>query len=133
MSKVNQISRLAAPESWPIVRKGSKWVAKPYPGAHSLHFSMALNTWLLEVMQLANIRKNVKRIITAKEVFVNGKQVRISVLDQQGRVVQGFQGRPDQGKGFSATWRPGGLPSGVYVLRAETGTETLVKKAVLLH
>jgi hypothetical protein len=65
--------------------------------------------------------------------FVNGKQVRISVLDQQGRVVQGFQGRPDQGKGFSATWRPGGLPSGVYVLRAETGTETLVKKAVLLH
>jgi len=76
MSKVNQISRMAAPESWPIKRKESKWVAKPYPGAHSLHYSMALNTWLLEVMQLAKIRKNIKRIITAKEVFVNGRAVK---------------------------------------------------------
>lgn len=76
MSKINQISRLAAPESWPIARKGIKWVAKPYPGAHSLENSMALNTWLLEILQIAKIRKNIKRVITAKEIFVNGKHAR---------------------------------------------------------
>ena len=75
MSKINQLSRIAAPDTWPIERKGIKWVAKPYPGTHSLQCSMALNTWLLEILELANIRKNVKRIISAKEVLVNGKAV----------------------------------------------------------
>lgn len=75
MSKINQISRMAAPNSWPIERKGVKWVAKPYPGTHSLQYSMALNTWLLEILELAKIRKNIKRIISAKNVLVNGKPV----------------------------------------------------------
>lgn len=76
MSKINQISRMAAPVSWPIDRKGSKWVAKPYPGAHSLQYSMALKTWLLEILELAKIRRNIRRMISAKDIFVNGKPAR---------------------------------------------------------
>lgn len=76
MSKINQISRMAAPDTWPVERKGIKWVAKPYPGTHQLQYSMALNTWLLEILQLAKIRKNIKRIISAKDVLVNGKVIR---------------------------------------------------------
>jgi len=75
MSKINQISRMAAPDSWPIERKGIKWVAKPYPGTHGLQYSMSLNTWLLEVLELAEIRRDIKKIISAKDVFVNGKAV----------------------------------------------------------
>lgn len=75
MSKINQISRMAAPDSWPIERKGMKWVAKPYPGTHGLQYSMSLNTWLLEILELANIRRNIKRIILAKDVLVNGKVI----------------------------------------------------------
>lgn len=76
MSKINQISRMAAPDTWPVERKGIKWVAKPYPGTHSLYHSMALNTWLLEILELANIRRNIKRIISAKDVLINGKIIR---------------------------------------------------------
>ncbi|MEM2954591.1 MAG: 30S ribosomal protein S4e [Candidatus Nanoarchaeia archaeon] len=70
------LSRLAAPNTWPIERKKTKWIAKPSPGPHNLNFSMPLNVWLCEVLKLAKTKAEIKKILNQKEILVNNKTVK---------------------------------------------------------
>ncbi len=82
MSKQRHLSRLAAPKSWPIKRKGIKWIAKPRPGAHSEQTAMPIGTILTEILNITEDRKDAKRILHEKQVFVNGrvqKDIRLPV------------------------------------------------------
>lgn len=65
--------RLSAPTTWPINRKGSVWVAKILPGAHSKTYGMPLVVLLRDVLKVAKNRKEAKFILNSKRVLVDGK------------------------------------------------------------
>jgi small subunit ribosomal protein S4e len=67
------IKRIAAPKSWPIQRKTTKWVTKSTAGSHKLENSMPLGVILKEILNYATTTKEVKYILNQKKVSVNGK------------------------------------------------------------
>jgi len=73
MSKLYHLSRLNAPKTWPIKRKEIKWVAKPLPGTHTLYHSMPLSIYLRDILGLASINQDIKRLLNKGFVKVNGK------------------------------------------------------------
>lgn len=73
MSKQKHLSRLAAPKTWPIERKRTKWVAKPVPGTHKIMFSMPLQLYITDILKLAKSKVEVKRILNQGLILVNGK------------------------------------------------------------
>jgi len=76
MARKSHISRLAAPKTWPIKRKGIKWIAKPLPGAHSLESSMPLLIYLRDLLGVAKTSKEAKKILSKGLVKINGKIIR---------------------------------------------------------
>lgn len=67
------IKRIAAPRSWPINRKSSRWIYRPNPGAHAKEDSMALGTIMKEILGVAKTDKDVKYILSTRKVKINGK------------------------------------------------------------
>ena len=65
------IKRLNAPRSWPISRKGTKWVTRQNPGAHSLENSVPLNIMLKDMLKYAKTTRDVKRILNNKEILID--------------------------------------------------------------
>ena len=76
MSKLYHLSRMAAPGTWPVKRKGIKWIAKPLPGPHSTYYSMTLGTWLQEILGLAKTKRDIKRILIQGDVLVNSRAIK---------------------------------------------------------
>lgn len=72
MSK-DHIKRLAAPKTWPIRRKGLKFVTKTLPGPHSLETGMPFGVLLKEVLNYANTTREVKKILNSNEIKIDGK------------------------------------------------------------
>ncbi len=73
MTGKNHLKRVAAPRSWPITRKTSKWVAKPSPGPHSEEHGMPLIVVLRDLLHLADKAKEIKHILHEGKVLVDGK------------------------------------------------------------
>jgi len=67
------LKRVAAPRSWPITRKTSKWVAKPSPGPHSEENGMPLIVVLRDLLHVADKAKEIKQILHEGKVLVDGK------------------------------------------------------------
>ncbi|MEK6807902.1 MAG: 30S ribosomal protein S4e [Nanoarchaeota archaeon] len=76
MARMNHLSRLAAPSTWPIKRKGIKWVARLSPGTHDTASSMPLITWLKEYMSVIATTREAKAILNAGHVKVNDRVVK---------------------------------------------------------
>jgi small subunit ribosomal protein S4e len=74
--KSAHMSRLAAPKSWPVLRKNAKWIIKPDPGAQPLKMGMSVSTFLTEVLGIARNKAEAKGILNQNLVSVNGKVVR---------------------------------------------------------
>jgi len=74
MSKAH-LKRLTIPESWPISKKGIKFVTRPNPGPHSTKVSMPLNLILKEMLNYAKNNREVKTILFNRGVFVDGKRI----------------------------------------------------------
>ena len=73
MAKKQHLSRLAAPKSWPVPRKGIKWIAKPTPGTHNLQTSLPLVVVLRDILETVRTSKEVKGLLHTKDILVNGK------------------------------------------------------------
>ncbi|MBI5797557.1 30S ribosomal protein S4e [Candidatus Woesearchaeota archaeon] len=69
----NHLSRLNAPKSWPLKRKGIKFVTRPSAGPHSLKESTSLSLVLTNILKYARTRKEVKKILNDGKILVNGK------------------------------------------------------------
>jgi len=67
------LKRVAAPRSWPITRKTSKWVAKPAPGPHSEEYGMPLIVVLRDLLHVADKAKEIKQVLHEGKVLVDGK------------------------------------------------------------
>ncbi len=66
------LSRLAAPKTWKIKRKGIKWISRPLPGTHSIDRSIPLNLVFINLLNYARTNKEVKHILNNQEIFVDG-------------------------------------------------------------
>lgn len=71
MSK-QHLKRLNAPKSWPISRKGTKWVTRQNPGTHNLESSIPINIMLKDMLKYAKTTRDVKRILNNKEILIDG-------------------------------------------------------------
>jgi len=69
----NHIKRLAAPKTWPIERKKTKWIAKPLPGPHPLDNGMTIKLILIDILKYAKSAKEVKKILNEGKILVDNK------------------------------------------------------------
>ena len=69
------LKRLAAPKTWNILRKTSKFIVRPFPSGVGFLYSMPLSVWLIEVLKIANDRRDVFYLLKEKKVLVNQKNV----------------------------------------------------------
>jgi len=67
------LKRLSAPKYWRIPKKRTKWIVSPRPGPHKKLESIPLLILVRDILKLAELGKDAKRIIKTKEIFVDGK------------------------------------------------------------
>jgi hypothetical protein len=60
------------------------------------------------------------------------QHVRIAIYDVAGRLVETLVDETKSAGEYAVEWDAGGLPSGVYFYRMETGDQTIVRRATLL-
>lgn len=65
------LTRLTAPESWPIQRKGIKWITRPNPGPHALKNCIPLNLVIKDLLKYAKTTSEVKKILNEGKVLVD--------------------------------------------------------------
>ena len=70
---MSHLKRQSVPKSWPIKRKGTKYIVKPNLG---LSNSLPILIVLRDLLKIAQNRKEVKKMIHMKSILVNGKEVR---------------------------------------------------------
>jgi len=70
----SHLKRIAAPESWLIARKETKYITRPAPGPHSFKYGISLSTALRDLVRVARTAKEVKTIIKSKDVFVDKRK-----------------------------------------------------------
>ncbi|MCX9083952.1 MAG: 30S ribosomal protein S4e [Candidatus Methanoperedens sp.] len=64
--------RIAAPISWPIVRKTQHWVVGANAGAHSMETGIPLLIVVRDILKVANNAREAKTIINEKNVCIDG-------------------------------------------------------------
>ena len=70
---MKHLKRRKIPKSWPISRKGTKYVIKPSFG---LRNGLPLVVALRDVLKVAKNRKEVKKAIHEKNILINGSTVK---------------------------------------------------------
>ena len=80
------LKRINAPKTWPIERKGTKWISRPQPGSQPLNRTLSINTIIKEMLKIVNTSKEVRAILNKGLIKVDGKVRKnqnfpVSVLD----------------------------------------------------
>lgn len=102
----NHLKRIAAPKSWKIDRKYSKWILRPNQGSHCLDMGLALGIILRDELHMAPTMDAVKKALKSNEVLVDGQRrkdhrhmvglfdvITIPLVKKQYRLVFDSQGR----------------------------------------
>jgi len=63
MARKQHLSRLATPSTWPIRRKGIKWIVKPSSGSHNLQYSMPLVVFMRDILQVTKSATETKKVL----------------------------------------------------------------------
>ena len=74
MARRQHISRLAAPRTWPIKKKGIKWITKPSPGPHKIELCMPLVMLLRDVLRLTHTTKESHVVLGRGTLLINGQR-----------------------------------------------------------
>ncbi len=74
----NKLKRLAAPRSWDISRKSSRFVFKPLPGPHPITAAYPLGVVIRDLASLASLSKELKFMVKTGKVKVDGTERRTS-------------------------------------------------------
>jgi small subunit ribosomal protein S4e len=69
------LKRLVAPRTWNILRKTTKYVARPLPGKHSFYYSMSLSE-IIKLLGFAATKREIVDLLKTNELFVDGKKTR---------------------------------------------------------
>lgn len=144
----NHLKAYAAPKSWTILRKVTKWIVRPNPGAHEMRRSMPIGL-LLRQLKLAKAEREVRHILGQGAVLVDGKKVfdrHFSVgfmdvikvgaettvrcmIDKKGRLVFLPIGKDEEHKKVSRIVRKQTVPGGKVQLTLSDGRNLLKDKA----
>lgn len=76
MGKQRHLSRLAAPKTWPVLRKNLKWIAKPMPGTHNQKHSLPLVVVLRELLKITQTASEVKKLLNDGEILINQEKIK---------------------------------------------------------
>ena len=63
----NHITRLNAPTTWPIKKKGITWIVRPYPCGHKLEYCIPISVVLRTMTNHAKTMKEVKMILNNRK------------------------------------------------------------------
>lgn len=72
----NKMKRLAAPRSWDISRKSSRFIFKPLPGPHPIAAAYPLGVVVRDMASMASLSKELKFMMKSGKVKVDGKERR---------------------------------------------------------
>ena len=70
---MKHLKRQKVPTNWPVPRKGTAYVIKPYSNIKN---GVPLLIILRDMLKVAKTRKEVKRAIHERKILINGRQVR---------------------------------------------------------
>lgn len=70
---MSHLKRLKAPRTWALGRKITTWTVKPSPGPHAIEGSIPLLLVVRDYLRLADTAREAKKIISARNVLVDGK------------------------------------------------------------
>lgn len=68
------LKRIAAPATWNVKRKNTKFIVRPHPSGHKISHCIPLNVFMKELTNIAKTTKEVKAILHNKKVYVNGRR-----------------------------------------------------------
>jgi small subunit ribosomal protein S4e len=68
-----RLKRRAAPKTWPIPRKGNKWVQRPSPGPHAQDRSIPLAIVLRDLLHLVASAREARIVVRSGAVRIDGK------------------------------------------------------------
>ena len=68
------MKRMAAPKSWPIKRKGLKYITRPNPGSHSFELGLPLDVVLKDIIGISKTEREARNILLFNDVLVDGKR-----------------------------------------------------------
>ncbi len=71
-----RLKRRAAPRSWTVPRKGTKWLKRPSPGPHAQDQSMPLLLVLRDVRHVVQSAREARTLVRSGVVKVDGKVAR---------------------------------------------------------
>lgn len=75
MVNSKHLKRSSMPASWPIKRKNIQFITKPNAGSHKLRYSTPVLVLLRDVLNYAKTSREVRFIVSQKDVLVNGREV----------------------------------------------------------
>ncbi len=67
------LSRLVSPKTWPVQRKGLKWITRPNPGPHTLKNCIPLNLVVKDLLKYAKTTREVKKILNEGKILIDKK------------------------------------------------------------
>lgn len=114
-----------APKSWPIGRKKSKFVVKP---SSNLKTGVSLLTTLREILGMVQNRKEAKKIIQEKKVFVNGV---LAKDERMGLALFDVISLPQIKKDYKITILENGKFSAIETKEASTKISKIINKTKL--
>jgi small subunit ribosomal protein S4e len=68
-----RLKRRAAPRTWTIPRKGTKWVQRPSPGPHAQDQSIPLSIVLRDLLHLVASAREARIVVRSGAVRIDGK------------------------------------------------------------
>lgn len=68
-----RLKRRAAPRSWTVPRKGTKWIKRPAPGPHAQDESVPLLLVVRDLRKLAQTAREARILLRSGAVLVDGK------------------------------------------------------------
>lgn len=71
-----RLKRRAAPRTWTIPRKGTKWVQRPAPGPHAQDEAIPLVQVVRDLRHLAATAREARQLLASGKVRVDGKVVK---------------------------------------------------------
>lgn len=73
---VRHLKRLSMPKTWPLARKASVWITRPFPSGHELKFCLPINIILRDLLKITTSTRETKKLLATNEIKIDTRRVR---------------------------------------------------------
>jgi small subunit ribosomal protein S4e len=71
-----RLKRGAAPRTWTVPRKGTKWIKRPAPGPHAQDESIPILLVIRDMRRIASTAREARLLLRQGSILVDGKVVK---------------------------------------------------------